>query len=119
DITLSGNTMSLTISNPHPYGLYIGSVYVAWDHDKGHQTGNDKTLNLLSATLGTQFWSGNLNAPSYTIVPDGILTLPPGSSTLVFTFHQSYHQNSDRSEHITIHFSSPGCQQNVIDVGRS
>jgi hypothetical protein len=109
--------MMLTINNPYAYPLSIGDVFVVWNHDKGHQTGNDKTLDLLSASvLGspTPFWTGNNPGPSTTLDPAAPITIAPnGATTIVFTFHQSY-DNIDGSEEILINLSTPGCEQSPI-----
>lgn len=111
-ITLPGNnTMTMTISNPNAWPITLQDVFVVWDHDRGHQQGNDKSLTLQSASLGgTPFWTGNNDGPSTTLTPTAPLTIPPGSSvTIVFTFHQAY-DRSDGSEEININLSTPGCE---------
>ena len=107
-ITVSGNSMVMTINNSTASVLTIDNIVVFWNHDKGHQTGDDKTLQLNSVTLGTQVWSGSSNGPSVTINPSGTTTIPTGPSTLIFTFHQSY-DNLDGTEEILINLLSPGC----------
>lgn len=119
-ITLTGdNTMTLTISNPNAWPIRIQDLFVVWDHDRGHQQGNDKSLILQSASLGgTTFWTGSNDGPSTTLTPTSALTIPPGSSvTLVFTFHQEYNR-SDGSEEININLSTPGCETFPIHVKR-
>ena len=55
----SGNTMTMTITNNLTSDIAIGDITVTWNHDKGHQTGNDKTLILQSASIaGNTFWTG-------------------------------------------------------------
>lgn len=108
--------MSMTITNP--YGaLLINDVTVTWNHDKGHQTGGDKTLDLMSASLGAAFWTSAVGAPgeSQTITPTSSTYVPAGSSTISFTFHQSY-DNWDipPTESISITLNAPGCQGVVI-----
>ena len=107
-ITASGNSMIMTINNTTGSAITIQNIFVAWNHDKGHQTGADKTIQLKSVTLGNQLWSGTSNGPSITITPSGSTTIPLGSSTLIFTFHQSY-DNLDTTERILINLSAPGC----------
>jgi len=117
-ITFPGNnTMTLTITNPNAWPLTIGDVFVIWDHDKGHQTGNDKTLILESASLGTtQFWNGSLPGPNAGLDPTAPLIIPPGTTvTMTFTFHQTY-DRSDGSEEIDINLSTPGCEGSPIIV---
>ena len=110
-IQRSGNSMTLSITNPVPSPIQIGDIFVVWNHDKGHQTGADKTLDLLSVSVGSQSWSGSPlpnDGPSVTINASSPLYIPSGSSILTFTFHQSY-DNLDGSEEILINLASPGC----------
>ena len=100
--------MSLTINNPNPYAVQVQDVYAVWDYDRGHQTGNDKSLHLISASLGAQFWTGDGPRP-FTITPATVVLIPSGSSTIIFTFHQTY-ERSDGSEEILINLSTNGCQ---------
>ena len=109
--------MTLSINNPYAYPLTIGDVFVVWNHDKGHQTGNDKTLTLLSASLSgnpTPFWTGSNSGPSTTLEPASPIQIAPnGTTTIVFTFHQSY-DSFDGSEEILINLSTPGCELEPI-----
>jgi hypothetical protein len=107
-ITVSGNTMLMTLNSTAPSPVTISQIFVAWNHDKGHFSGGDKTLRLSSITLGTQVWSGISNGPSITITPSVTTTIPIGASSIIFTFHQSY-DNTDGTEAITIFLSSTGC----------
>ena len=118
--TLPGdNTMTITITNPNAWPIKMQDIFVVWDHDRGHQTGNDKTLILQGVSMGaTQLWTGSEDGPSTTIAPATHPTMPPGSTiTLTFTFHQSY-ERSDGSEELNINLSTPGCEQNPIHVTR-
>lgn len=111
-ISLPGNnTMTMTISNPNAWPIAIDNVFLMWDHDRGHQTGNDKTLILQSASIGgVPFWTGSSTGPSTTLNPTSPATIPAGSSiTITFTFHQSY-DRSDGSEEILVNLSTPGCE---------
>jgi hypothetical protein len=102
--------MSLNVLNSHAAPLQISVVNVQWNHDKGHQTGTDKTLVLQSVTLGGPIWSGSQNGPSYPVAPTSAGIFPPGAtSTLTFTFHQTY-DNWDDTESVTINLATPGCE---------
>jgi hypothetical protein len=109
----TNGTMTMTINNPLTQFLQIANVTVTWNHDKGHQTGNDKTLRLLSASLGSVFWTGNQIGPTHTITPTPAIFIPPGTSTLVFTFHQTFDRWSD-AEQVTINLSTPGCEGVIL-----
>lgn len=111
----SGNTMSVTITNQLNADLQIKDVTVQWNHDKGHQTGSDKTLRLQSASLGgTTFWTGYNIGPTLTIVPSTLTYITAnGQSTITFTFHQSY-DNWDNTENVSITLANPGCEGVVI-----
>ncbi len=110
-IDLSEN-MTLTINNPHPYPLTVASVYVVWNHDRGHKVSGDKTLELISAAINTDvFWTdpAGQTGAGYTINPTGTVVIPPGNSTIIFTFHQTYLEY-DTTEEILINLSTPGCE---------
>jgi len=111
--------MTMTITNPNAWPITFENVFVVWDHDRGHQQGNDKSLILQSASLGgTQFWSGDIGGPSTTLSPAPPAIIPAGSTvTIVFTFHQSY-DRSDGSEEILINLATPGCESFPIHVTR-
>ena len=116
-ITKSGNTMSMTISNPYPYAITIQNIFVVWNHDKGHELTDDKSLMLLNASLGSSLFSGTSPGPSLTISPVPARTLPTGTSTISFTFHQSY-DKFDNTERILINLATHGCQNYPIDSER-
>jgi hypothetical protein len=116
--------MSLTLNNPLPVPVQVSSIFVIWNHDYGHQTGGDKSLRLISVLWESNIWSGSSLGPSQSIIPSTTSLLDPGSSTLTFTFHQSYDnwegqgpagQDNGTPETITINFAS--CPQ-VISVTR-
>jgi len=109
--------MTLTIANPNAWPLTIKDLFVIWNYDKGHVVGNDKTLKLQSVSLGAnQFWTGSEDGPSLSIAPTGAVVIPANTTvTLTFTFHQTY-DRSVGSEKININFSTPGCENNFIEV---
>jgi len=109
-LTKTGNTMSLTVTNSHVAPLQISVVNVQWNHDKGHTTGTtDKSLILQNVSIGSTIWTGSVNLPSYPVTPTSPGIFPPGStSTLSFTFHQSY-DSWDNTESVTINLATPGC----------
>ena len=114
-LTIDGSTMSMTINNPTGVPLLVQDVTVHWNHDAGHRVGSDKTLRLIEARLGDIFASDatGVYAPSFTFTPFGV-SVPTGSSTLIFTFHQSY-TRTDNTERIIINFATNGCQNFPID----
>jgi hypothetical protein len=117
-ITLSGNTMTMTITNPYGFPLRTGAGTVTWHYDKGHQTGSDKTLRLQSITIGTtSVWTGNSsNVSTIPFVTPAIIpaaTTVPTTVTITFTFHQSY-DNYKGTEQIYINLTTPGCEGNPI-----
>lgn len=109
----TGGALTMTISNSLSTALQISNVTVQWNHDKGHQTGSDKTLILQSARLGSVFWTGNQIGPTYTITPAAPTYIPSGVSTLVFNFHQVF-DRWDNTESITINLSTPGCEGVIL-----
>jgi len=112
--------MTLTIPNTNPYPVTVKDLFMTWNSDKGHQTGNDKSLVLQSAGLlgaPTPFWTGSPTQPA--VGPSAFLTTPfvipaNGVTTLVLTFHQSY-DKLDGSEHIYMNLLTPGCEGFPID----
>lgn len=112
-ITNSGNQMTMTISSPVTSAVQIQDVFVVWNHDGGNQTGSDKSLRLQSVSLGATFWTGDSPGPSITITPSSATFVPTGTSTIRFTFHQSY-DNWDGTEEILINLSTSGCQSTPI-----
>jgi hypothetical protein len=110
----------MTINNPNPYPLRIREVIVHWDHDKGYSgQGQDKFLNLIGASMGgSQFWSGSVNAPSYSVpLMTPVAIAPNSTATITFTFHRNY-DRTDRSERIIIYLSNPGCEGFVINASQ-
>ena len=115
-ITYPGNTMSMTITNSTGSALAIQAIYVYWNDMTGHSAGPDYTVDLLSTSIGgTTIWSTSPGVhSSFFAVPFTSASLSTGTSTIAFTFDQSYtYQNG--SERIYIMFWTNGCQYNVID----
>jgi hypothetical protein len=100
--------MFMTFNNSTGSAITIQSITVFWNHDKGHETSGDKSLQLTSVTLGSQIWSGTSFGPSQTINPSGTVTIPTGVSTLIFGFDTSY-DNPDGTEEILINLAAAGC----------
>ena len=103
----------MTINNPTGHQLLISSVESHWNHDRGHQTGGDKTLRLQSVTLGSSLFTGNVYASSYTVTPTNKY-IPTGTSTITFTYHQSY-DNPEGTDRIIIYLATNGCGGYPID----
>jgi hypothetical protein len=115
-ITLSGDTMTMTITNAQPYPITIKDIFVVWNHDKGHQVGNDKSLILQSASVSTTsgvttIWTGTNAGPSTTLTSTSPIVIQGNGvvTTITFTFNQSY-DKPDTSEEILINLSTPGCE---------
>ena len=113
--TTSGNTLTMTFTNPYTWPLTTGGGSVTWNYDKGHQTTGDKTLNLLQIVLGgTSVWSAG---PTSNVATQTFITpvvIPPGATvSIVLTFHQSY-DNLDNTEAVLINLTTPGCEGKFI-----
>jgi len=124
-ITKSGATMSAVINNSTGVALQVGAITVLWNQTDGHQTGADKTLKLTDASLaGTAFWSNaaGISTVPYTVPLATATYIPAGpSSTVVFTFHQSYDNWKTASplENISINLSGPpGCENILFSITR-
>jgi Flp pilus assembly protein TadG len=124
-LTKSGVTMSAVINNPTGAALQVSSITLLWNQADGHQTGGDKTLELLSASLaGTTFWSNatGITTSPYTIPLAATINLPATpTSTIAFTFHQSYDnwKTTPPLEYISITLSGPpGCENRQFQISR-
>lgn len=124
-LTKSGVTMSAVISNPTGAALQVSSITLLWNEPNGHQTGGDKTLKLLSASLaGTTFWSNatGITTTPYTVPLGTTINIPATpTSTIAFTFHQSYDnwKTTPPLEYISITLSGPpGCENRQFQISR-
>lgn len=112
-LTISGNIMEMDITNNSGYTLSTAQIYLEWNHDRGHRTGNDKTLRLRQVSLASQTWDGDIQAPS-AYIPAFYPFIPPGESTIRFLFNQRY-DLKDGTERIMINISTPGCTNYPVD----
>ncbi len=113
-ITILGNVMSITINNPYAFPLMMNDLTVTWNDDKGHTVGN-KTLKLQKVTIGgVTIWTGN-TINQYRLTIPTTATLASGNTIISFSFDQTY-DNRDGTEDILIHWATPGCENNPIDV---
>ena len=109
--TVAPKTMSMTITNPHD-SLAVSSVSVVWNGATGAAGGKTgTTLNLLSVSLGGNFWTGTTSSGTLTIPVSTTVTIPGNNrtSTIIFTFDQKY-QNLNGNESISISLSTLGCE---------
>jgi hypothetical protein len=111
-IIISGNTMSMTITNPHD-SITVLDVRVAWNSLTGGPdggSGSGSPLTLQYASLGGLFWTGSDNSGDLPITPSTTVTIPGNNatSTIVFTFDKAYENAGTTS--IVIHLSTPGCE---------
>jgi hypothetical protein len=105
----------MTVTNPHGFTLVMQNVTVTWNEDKGHKTGTDKTLTLQVAWVnGAAFWTGSTPANQSTITLGSLQAFPPGTSTIKFTFDQSY-DNPEVGDRVYINWFTPGCEGNPVD----
>ena len=87
---------------------------MTWNDDKGHKTGSDKTLSLRVVWVnGVPIWTGSIAGRStYTVTATP--TFAPGTTTVTFTFHQSY-DNAEPTDAILINWLTPGCEGNSVN----
>lgn len=110
----TNNYIQMEIYNNTGHIIHVAEVYLAWNHDKGHQ-GEDQKLFLTTISLNNQNWEGNINAPSQYIVgyqPN----IPIGTSVIRFGFNQKY-DVQDATERVVISFLTPGCEGYLLDSG--
>ncbi len=111
-LKMLGGNMVINITNPFTSLLQISTIKVTWNHDKGHQTGGDKTLKLDKVNLdATLIWDGNELGPDATINIFQSSPVIPASSTsaLTFIFHQGF-DRWDNTESVQLFFANPGCE---------
>lgn len=111
----NNNYIQMEIYNNTGYAINSVEVYIAWNHDKGHQ-GDNPALRLRMVTLANQTWQGDTLSPSQTI-KEYQPVIPVGTSVIYFGFDQNY-DVTDGTERVTISLSTPGCEGYRIDSGR-
>lgn len=106
-IDIFGNTMSMTITNPHD-PVTVLNVQVAWNASSGGS--ESSVLTLQYASLGTQFWTGSDTSGDLVIKPSTTIFIPGNNaiSTIVFTFDKAY--ENPGTTFILINLSTPGCE---------
>jgi hypothetical protein len=107
-ITTSGNTMSMAVTNPHD-SVTVSNVLVIWNLLGGP---NGSALTLEYATLGGVFWTGSNSTGRLTITPSITITIPGNNttSTISFIFNKAYKTVGLQATSITITLSTPGCE---------
>lgn len=105
--------MEMKIMNNSGYTLSTAQIYVEWNHDTGHEGGNDPTLHLKKILFANQAWDGDFHSPS-TYIPGYFPLIPPGESTIQFLFNQTY-DIIDGTERIIINIGNPGCTNYPVD----
>jgi Flp pilus assembly protein TadG len=111
-IVIVGNTLSMTITNPH-VAVTVHNVQLTWNALSGG-TGNPKMLTWQTAHLAGVNWTVDNSSGSFTSTPTSTVVIPGNNttSTIVFTFDKIY-QNPNGSEAITIDLSNPGNCKNT------
>lgn len=107
------NIMEMSINNRTGHTLSAAQVYVEWNHDTGHQSGNDLSLRLRQILIASQSWNGDIFSPS-AYIPAFYPSIPPGESIIQFVYQQDYNL-SDGTERIIITIGTPGCVNYPID----
>ncbi|HSL47329.1 MAG TPA: TadE family protein, partial [Anaerolineales bacterium] len=94
EITYSGKTMIMTLTNPHET-LLVASVRVRWNALTGSTNGKAVALNRIS--LGSTIWTGTDNSGDLTVTlptdTTGVNVTIPGNnrtSSMIFTFDNPY-----------------------------
>lgn len=112
-LVIKDNLMEMRIDNRTGYTLNAAQIYVEWNHDGGHQAGNDAALHLRQILLAAQAWDGDIHSPS-AYIPAFYPAIPPGESIIQFIFDQTY-DLGDGTERIIVTLGTPGCVNYPID----
>jgi hypothetical protein len=110
----NNNYVQMEIYNNTGYAINTADVYIAWNHDKGHE-GDNPNLRLRMISIANQTWQGDFLTPSQTI-KDYHPVIPTGTSLIYFGFDQNY-DVIDGTERVTISLLTPGCEGYRIDSG--
>lgn len=107
-LSISGNLMSMTITNPHE-PITIASVQLVWNATTGGPSG--KPLIWQTTTVAGQTWSAANGSGNYTSTPGSTITLPGynQTSTLFIAFDKPYNNAPTNGTTITINFSTVDC----------
>jgi hypothetical protein len=113
-LTIKNNIMKMTINNQTGHVLSTARIYLEWNHDTGHSSGNDRSLRLRQIIFGNQpAWDGNIRTPM-AYIPGYYPTIAVGESIIQFIFHQSY-DAPDGTERTILHIANSGCDNYPID----
>jgi hypothetical protein len=112
-IVFEKNVMQMTINNQTGHILTAAQIYLEWNHDTGHSSGQDRSLRLRQIMFNRQVWDGDIMAPSE-YIPAYYPRIPTGESIIQFIFHQSY-DVADGTERIIVNISNPGCINYPVD----
>lgn len=111
----NNNYVQMEIYNNSGHAIQTAEVYIAWNHDKGHE-GDNPNLRLRMISLANQTWQGDTLAPSQTI-KDYHPVIPVGTSVIHFGFDQKY-DVINGTERVIISLLTPGCEGYLIDSGK-
>jgi hypothetical protein len=106
------NYIQMEIRNNTGYPINVSEVYIAWNHDKGHQ-GDNQSLHLRTIALNNQIWDGDILAPSQ-YIRGYQPVIPIDTSIIYFGFDQNY-DNLNGTERVVISLLTPGCEGYLID----
>lgn len=107
------NVMEMTINNQSGHILSTAQIYLEWNHDRGHGSGDDWGLRLRQIIFAEEVWNGDIQTPS-TYIQSYSPSIPLGISSIQFIFHQDYNL-TDGTERIIITIGTPGCTNYPVD----
>jgi hypothetical protein len=107
-LTLSGNLLFLTITNPHDT-ITLASIQLVWNAVDGGPSG--KPLIWQTATVAGQTWTVANNSGNYTSTPGSSITIPGNNqtSTILIAFDKPYNNAPTNATSMTINFSTIDC----------
>lgn len=107
-LSINGNLMSMTITNPHD-AITLASLQLVWNAVNGGPGG--KPLLWQSATVAGQSWFVVDSSGNYTSAPGSTVTIPGNNqtSTIIIAFDKPYQNAPVNGTTLTINFSTIDC----------
>lgn len=108
ELSISGNLMFITITNPHDT-ITLASIHLVWNAVNGGPAG--KPLIWQTTTVAGQTWTAANGSGNYTSTPSSTITIPGNNltSTLFVAFDKPYNNAPTNATSMTLNFSTVDC----------